>query len=62
MASTGQRGVLSLLPPPPERKSKLGDDIDKAGKPDCRTAYAQNGLLAVIPLAVDAARDKGCKW
>lgn len=62
MASQGVRGVLQMLPPPPERKSKLGEAIDKAGKTDCREAYQKNGLLAVVPLALDAARDKGCRW
>ena len=27
-----------------------------------RDEHAGAGLLAVIPLAVDTARDKGCKW
>jgi hypothetical protein len=56
-------GVLPLLPRPPDLPGKLGRDIDRASKPDCRTAYNGAGLLAVVPLAVDAARkDSGCKW
>jgi hypothetical protein len=56
-------GVLQLLPRPPELSDKLARDIDKAAKADCRSAYAGAGLLAVVPLALDAARkDGGCKW
>ena len=54
--------MLQLLPRPPERKPKLAEEIEKAAKPDCRTEYANAGLLAVIPLTRDALRDKGCKW
>lgn len=46
----------------PEPKSKLGRDIEQAIRPDCQTAYAGAGLLAVVPLVIDAVRDKGCKW
>jgi hypothetical protein len=56
-------GALPVLPRPPERDDKLARDIDKAGKPDCRNAYAGAGPLAVVPLAVDALRKEGgCKW
>jgi len=61
-STLGSRGVLNLVPPPPERKSKLAEDIEKAGKADCRTAYSGMGPLAVLPLAIDAARGSGCKW
>jgi len=37
--------------------------MEAAAKKDCRKAYGeQMGLLAVIPLALDAARKNGCKW
>ncbi|MBL0150085.1 MAG: hypothetical protein IPP87_15820 [Ideonella sp.] len=62
ISSRGSMGLLQLLPRPPETKSKLTEGIEKAAKPDCRNAYAGLGLLAVLPLAVDAVRDKGCKW
>jgi hypothetical protein len=62
VSSQGQRGLLPVLPHPPEQPSKLARDIEKAGKPDCRTAYGSLGLLAVVPLAADALRDKGCRW
>ncbi len=61
-STLGSRGVLNLVPPPPDRKSKLAEDIEKAGKSDCRTAYSGMGPLAVLPLAIDAARGSGCKW
>ncbi len=56
-------GILQLLPRPPELPAKLARDIDKAAKPDCRSAYGGAGLLAVVPLVVDAVRKEGgCKW
>ena len=61
----GAGGVLPLLPRPPELPDKLARDIDKAAKADCRKAYQGMGVLAVVPLAVDAVRggkDSGCKW
>jgi hypothetical protein len=60
--SSGSRGLLNLMPPPPERKSKLATDIEKSARPDCRTAHADSGLLAVVPLVRDAVSDKGCRW
>ena len=63
LSSQGSRGVLQLMARPPEVKSKLATDIEKAGKADCAKAYAGAGLLAVVPLAVDALKkDSGCKW
>ena len=60
---SGSRGVLNLVPPPPiERKDKLAEDIAKAAKPDCRTAYAGLGLLAVVPLVASAVGNGGCNW
>lgn len=55
-------GLVDLLPQPPERKSKLERSIEDAANPDCRKAYANAGVLAALPLALDAARGKGCKW
>lgn len=62
LSGRGSRGVLELLPTPPERKSKLSQEMENAAKQDCRKAYAEGGLLAAVPLAVDALRDKGCRW
>ena len=57
------RGVLPVLPRPPEQDDKLARDIEKAAKLDCRKAYAGAGLLAVVPLAADAlGKSGGCKW
>ena len=56
------RGLLPLLPAPPERKSKLTEGIEKSARPDCRTAHSEKGLLAVVPLVGDAVSDKGCRW
>lgn len=63
LSRQGSRGVLNLLPPPPERKSKLAEAIEKTAKKDCREAYAGMGILAVVPLAIDAAKNKdNCRW
>jgi hypothetical protein len=62
LPNLGTRGPLNLLPPPPERKSKLAEEIEKAKRQDCRTAHADKGLLSVVPLVTDTVRDKGCKW
>lgn len=43
-------------------ESKLAKASEKAVKQDCRTSYASLGLLAAIPLAMNAANDKLCKW
>lgn len=57
------RGVLPVLPRPPELDDKLARDIEKAAKIDCRKAYAGAGLLAAVPLAADAlGKAGGCKW
>ncbi len=56
-------GVLAVLPRPPEVDDKLGQQIAKTAKGDCRSAYAGAGLLAVVPLVVEAVRKEGgCKW
>jgi len=62
ISAQGSRGLLQMLPHPPEDTSKLADDIAKAAKADCRKAYSSLGLAAVVPLAVDALREKGCRW
>jgi hypothetical protein len=61
ISSAGSRGVLNLLPHPPETK-KLADDISKSARPDCRTAYSGMGIIAAVPLAADALRKEGCRW
>jgi hypothetical protein len=61
---TSTRGVLNVVPPPPpqERKDTLAEGIAKAAKPDCRTAYAGMGLLAVVPLVASSVGNGGCRW
>ena len=56
------RGVLELMPVPPERKSKLAESIEGTAKADCRKAYSEMGLAAAVPLVTDAASNKGCRW
>lgn len=43
-------------------EQQLGQQIARAARKDCKSAYSGLGLLAVIPLAVDAFRESGCKW
>jgi hypothetical protein len=60
--TTSTRGILPALPPPPERQSKESHALEKAVKPDCRTAYAGQGLLAVPVLVASTIGDAGCRW
>lgn len=60
-------GPRTLFPfpvaPPQKPKTKEQQAFDKAlKKNDCRDAYADIGLAAVVPLVIDAVRDGGCKW
>ena len=56
------RGLLDVLPVPPERKSKVGESIDAAGRADCRDAHRDAGLVGGIAVAADTLRGKGCRW
>ena len=59
----GSAGVLPVLPRPPDIDEKLGRDIAKSAKQDCKDAYRGAGLMAVVPLAVQALKaDSGCRW
>jgi hypothetical protein len=60
----GSRRILTIPSPPPvEKKSKAAMAMEKALKPDCRTAYANLGLLAVPVLVASAIADDGsCRW
>lgn len=60
--TTRTRGILPALPPPPERLSKESHALEKAVKPDCRTAYAGMGLLAVPVLVASTIGDGSCRW
>ena len=55
-------GLVPMLPAPAEKKTQLETDLEKAERAKCAQAYADKGLLAVIPLAKDAVTGKGCKW
>jgi hypothetical protein len=62
-SGTGQRAILAFpMPPVPPKKSKLEDALDKAHKPDCRTAYSALGLAAVVPLIANEFGEGTCKW
>ncbi len=59
---SGSVGVLPFPLPVPEKKTKEAKAMEKAIKPDCRTAYAGMGLLAVPALVAAAITDEGCRW
>ena len=61
---SGQRAVFPFLmpAPPPEYKSKEAIAIEKARKPDCKTAYKDLGLLAVVPLIANEFGEGNCRW
>jgi hypothetical protein len=60
---SGQTAVFAFpMPAVPPKKSKLEDALDKAHKPDCRTAYASMGLAAVVPLVANEFGEGSCKW
>jgi hypothetical protein len=60
---TGQRALLPFpMPAPPERKTKTEEALDKARKPDCRTAYKELGLLAAVPLIANEFGEGTCRW
>lgn len=66
--STSERsGPRTLFPFPTAPKAAVKSDVtkifDKALKrTDCKDAYADMGLAAVIPLVRDAIKQDGCKW
>ena len=60
-------GLRTLLPfatvakePPKKDMEKIFDKALK--RPDCKDAYSDLGLAALIPLVRDAVKDGGCKW
>ena len=63
-SGTGPRTVFPFpIAPVPKPKTKEQQAFDKAlKKNDCRDAYADMGLAAVVPLVISAVRDDGCKW
>ncbi|MEO7744314.1 MAG: hypothetical protein ABIR98_15360 [Usitatibacter sp.] len=60
---SGRRAILAFpMPPMPEKKNKIEDIFDKARKPDCRTAYQQLGLAAIVPLLANEIGEGNCRW
>jgi hypothetical protein len=59
---SGSPGVLPFPLPVPETKTKEAKAMEKAIKPDCRTAYAGMGLLAVPALIAATITEEGCRW
>jgi hypothetical protein len=60
---TGNRALLPFpMPPAPERKTKEQTAIEKAWKPDCKDAYKDLGLLAVVPLIANEFGEGSCRW
>jgi hypothetical protein len=63
ISGSGSTGVLPFPLPVPEKKTKEANAMEKAIKPDCRTAYAGMGLLAVPALVAAAVSENpGCRW
>jgi hypothetical protein len=60
---TGNRAMLAFpMPPVPKEKGKLEKALDKAWKPDCKTAYSSLGLAAVVPLIANEFGEGNCRW
>src|SRR5262249_28537281 len=60
---SGQRAVLPFpMPPVPPKKSKMEEALEKARKPDCRDAYKDLGLAAVVPLIANEFGEGTCRW
>ena len=59
----GNRALLPFPMPPVEKpKTTLESAIEKARKPDCRTAYQGLGLAAVVPLIANEFGEGSCRW
>jgi hypothetical protein len=59
----GQRAILPFpLPAKAPPKTKMETAIENARKPDCRNAYANLGLLAVVPLIANEFGEGSCRW
>ncbi|HEX4764492.1 MAG TPA: hypothetical protein VFU92_09135, partial [Usitatibacter sp.] len=56
----GQRALFAM--PLPKPKNKMEEAIEKARKPDCRTAYQNLGLLAIVPLVANEFGEGSCRW
>ncbi len=65
--SSDSSGPRTLIPfptaPKDPAKSSMEKIFDKAlQRPDCKDAYKEMGLAAVLPLVRDALKEGGCKW
>jgi hypothetical protein len=60
---TGNRAALAFPMPPVEKpKTTMESAIEKARKPDCRTAYKDLGLAAIVPLIANEFGEGSCRW
>jgi hypothetical protein len=61
---SGQRAAFGFPPLPKETPKKSIEKIfDKTlQRPDCKDAYADMGLAAVVPLIRDTVKNEGCRW
>jgi len=60
---TGNRAALPFPMPPVEKpKTTMESAIEKARKPDCRTAYKDLGLAAIVPLIANEFGEGSCRW
>ena len=60
---TGNSALLPFaMPAVPPKKSKMEQAIENARKPDCRTAYAELGLAAIVPLVANEFGEGNCRW
>jgi len=60
---SGNRALLPFPMPAVEKpKSKMEKAIESARKPDCKDAYKDLGLAAVIPLVANEFGEGTCRW
>ena len=61
---SGPRALIAFPTAPKEAlKTKEQKIFDKAlQRKECKDAYADMGLAAVVPLVVDTVKGDGCKW
>jgi hypothetical protein len=60
---SGNRALLPFpMPPVAKPKSKLETAIEKARKPDCKEAYKDLGLAAIVPLIANEFGEGNCRW
>lgn len=62
IAHEGATKRLSGTDEPYSRSKAIENDLNRAGRPDCRTEHAHLGILAIPFLLKDAMTERGCKW